>query len=825
LPDLSGFRRYWVAVLAACVGAAVSLAVAHSARQFSHDGLLAELTQQAALRAKGLEEVLSRYEGTIEGFAAAFPAAGVTREEFEAFAHSIYLASNLLGTAFQNVSWEPRVRDAERASFEAAARADGFAGYHIVDIGAGDALVTAPRRAVYFPIRYFEPMVPTAPMGLDLLSNRERAAALDEAIDKGRPVATAPLRFIVGGRGCVIYVPVLKAGPAAASSGAGNNRLLGTLSFRLFTSAAIDAIMDTLQPVAQGFDMYVLDDGAPAGERLIYARSAANGSIAVDPGDAAPALVEPYSGSSFNFVGRDWTVIVRPTPGLLASRLHWAGWRELAAGLVLTALLTAYLASSRSRADQLRVLAASLQGEIAERKRAEQRISHSARHDFLTGLPNRMLFLERLKQEIGRAKRGENSFAVLYLDLDRFKDINDTLGHQTGDQLLKAVAGRLSEGVRDIDTVARLGGDEFAVIQTGLHDPADAAILSKKLLDLMQMPFRLDDQELRTNVSVGTAVYSPSSDDEEATLVHADLAMYKAKAEGGGRFCFHLPEMEEEVRARATLVDDLRAGIARGELALHYQPQVDLSSGAIAGVEGLVRWRRRAPELIPPGAFIGEAERSGLIFDVDSWVLGEACRQGRAWLDQGAALAAISVNVSGAMLKRGEPYLQLLEQTLRASGFPPQRLELELGDSLFTEPNQAFLELLHGMRRIGIRIAIDGFGMGYSSLEYLRLFPVERIKLARHLVSGLPADGNTAPIVETIINLAAALRSRLVAVGIESGEQLRFLRTHGCAEGQGHYFSPPLPPESAATVIQSGRLRAREEEESRPQAVEGSDGR
>lgn len=824
MPDLNGFRRYWVAALAACVGATISLAVAHNARRVSHDQLLAELTQQAALRAKGLEQVLSRYEGTIEGFAAAFPTDGVTREEFEAFAHNIYLASSLLGTAFQNVSWDPRVRDAERASFEAAARADGFAGYHIVDIGPHGALVAAARRAVYFPIRYFEPIVPTAPMGLDLFSEGERAAAVEEAIDKRRPVATAPLRFIAGGRGCVIFVPVFKTGSAAASSGARNDRLLGILSFRLFTSAAIDAIMGTLQPVAQGIDMYMLDDGAPAGERLIYARLAVSGSLAADLVDAPSALVEPYSGSSFNFAGRDWTVIVRPTPALLASRLQWAGLRELSIGLVLTALLAAYLVSSRNRADRLRVLAANLQGEIAERERAEQRIIHSARHDFLTGLPNRMLFLERLKQEIGRAKRGENSFAVLYLDLDRFKDINDTLGHQMGDQLLKAVAGRLSEGVRDIDTVARLGGDEFAVIQTGLHDPADAAILSKKLLDLMQMPFHLDDHEVRTDASVGTAVYSPSSDDEQATLVHADLAMYKAKAEGGGRFCFHLPEMEEEVRARATLVDDLRAGIARGELELHYQPQVDLSSGAIAGVEGLVRWRHPASELILPGAFIGEAERSGLIFDVDSWVLGEACRRGRAWLDEGAALGTISVNVSGAMLKRGAPYLQLLEQTLRATGFPPPHLELEMSDSLFTEPNQAFLELLQGMRRIGIRIAIDGFGMGYSSLEYLRLFPVERIKLARHLVSGLPDDRNTAPIVETVIKLAAALRSRLVAVGIENGEQLCFLRTHGCAEGQGYYLSPPVPPESARTLIRSGRLHVRSQDDTQ-QAAEGSDGR
>ncbi|HUI16980.1 MAG TPA: EAL domain-containing protein [Alphaproteobacteria bacterium] len=812
LPGFARLRIYWAAALAACIGVAVSFAAFHGARLFSEDQLRADLTQQAALRARGLQEVLSHYEGTIDGFAASFPTDHVTSAEFDAYAHNVYLASHLLGTGFKNVSWEPRVRDAERASFEAAAQADGFPGYRIRDLAPDGTLVPAARREQYFPIRYFDPMVASAPLGLDVMGSGTRAAATRDAIEKRMPIATAPLRFISGGRGCVIYVPVFKPGPVDASSLRASERLVGFLSFRLLISAAIDSVMDALQPVPQGVDMYMLDDGAAPSDRLFYARLALQGSVTVDPDDAPSALVEPYSGSSFDFAGRDWTVIVRPTPAMLASRITWAGWRELSIGLALTALLTAYLISSRNRADRLRVLASSLRQEIVERERAEERIIHSARHDFLTGLPNRMLFLERLKQEIARAKRGEKSFAVLYLDLDRFKDINDTLGHQMGDLLLKAVADRLSEGVRDIDTVARLGGDEFAVIQTGLQDATDAAILSNKLLELLHRPFRLGDQDIHTDASIGTAVYTVSSGDEQATLVHADLAMYKAKAEGGGRFCFHLPEMEEEVRARATLTEELRSGIERDELALYYQPLVDLKTGTVAGIEALVRWRHPKRELLLPGAFLGEAERSGLIFDLDARVLREACRQGRAWLDSGIAPGVISVNVASATLKRGTQYLQLLEETLRETGYPPERLELELADAAFVATTQAHRETLEGMRRLAIKLVIDDFGVGYSSLEYLRLFPVDRIKLARGLVAGLATEANSAAIAETIIKLAAALSIKLVAVGVEFGEQVEFLRTHGCAEAQGFYFSAALPPERAAALIRGGRLYARFEE-------------
>ncbi|MFI4987848.1 MAG: putative bifunctional diguanylate cyclase/phosphodiesterase, partial [Alphaproteobacteria bacterium] len=446
-------------------------------------------------------------------------------------------------------------------------------------------------------------------------------------------------------------------------------------------------------------------------------------------------------------------------------------------------------------------LAASLQQEAAERERAEQQTIHSARHDFLTGLPNRMMFLERLRQEIHRVRRGEAKFAVLYLDLDRFKDVNDTLGHQMGDELLKVVAERLQHAVRETDTVARLGGDEFAVIQTGLHDPSDAAMLAAKLLDLLRSAFHVGPHETRTDASIGIAVYGEEAADEHETLAHADLAMYKAKTEGGGRFCFHLPAMDEEVHARAALIDDLRAGLRRGELDLHCQPQINLDSGVIVGVECLVRWRHPTRGLIQPSGFIPEAERSGLILAIDGWVLEEACRRGRAWLDEGIAPRIISVNVSVSLLKRGVQYLEILEATLAETGFPPQRLELEMTETVFMESTPAHRDILRRLREIGVRLAIDDFGTGYSSLEYLRAFPVDRIKIAQIFVVGVPADQSNAAIVEAIINLATALGIPLIAEGIETNAQLEFLKARGCTEGQGYLFSRPVPLADAGVMM------------------------
>ena len=406
---------------------------------------------QAETRARGLQEVLGRYEGTMQGFAASFPYARINREEFQSYAHNVFLASNLLRSGFQGLSWLPRVHDAVRERFEAAARIEGLPDYRIVEPAPDGTLKTAAKRKTYYPILYVEPSTANAPLGLDMLSEGTRASAARRALEKGIPSATAPVQFFAGGIGCLVYVPVLKSAATAVSVRMEDDHPVGILAFRLFIGSTIESIVDALEPVSQGLDMYVLDDAAPPGDRLVYFRSTRKTNRPAELPDEFDALAEPFFGSSFNFAGRDWTVIVRPAAELRAGMLARAGWYELALGLALTTLLVAYLVGSRNRAERLSVLNANLQQEIVERERAEQMTIHSARHDFLTDLPNRMMFLERLMQEIGRAKRGDNSFALLFLDLDEFKDINDTLGHEMGDQLLVAVAERLKHSMREVE--------------------------------------------------------------------------------------------------------------------------------------------------------------------------------------------------------------------------------------------------------------------------------------------------------------------------------------------------------------------------------------
>jgi len=785
----------------AVVGVAASLAGFQSQRRSAEDKFAAELTMQAETRARGLQEVLGRYEGTMQGFAASFPYARINREEFQLYAHNVSLASNLLRSGYQGLSWLPRVHDADRERFEAAARIEGPPDYRIVEPAPDGTLKTAAKRKTYYPILYVEPTTANSPLGLDTLSEGTRAAAARRALEKGIPSATGPVQFFAGGIGCLVYVPVLKSAATAVPVRTEDDHPVGILAFRLFIGSTIESIVDALEPVSQGLDMYVLDDAAPPGDRLVYFRSTRKTNRPAELPDESDALAEPFFGSSFNFAGRDWTVIVRPTAELRIGTLARAGWYELALGLTLTTLLVAYLVGSRNRAERLSALNANLQQEIVERECAEQMTLYSARHDFLTDLPNRRTFYRRLKEEIGRAKRGDNRFALLFLDLDEFKDINDTLGHRMGDQLLVAVAERLKQGVREVDTVARLGGDEFAVIQTGLRDPADAAVMATKLIDVLRSPFNVDGHELHTRASVGIAVYTPDVADEQTMLTQADLAMYKAKEQGRGRYCFHLPEMDEEIHARTALVEELRGGITRGELELYYQPQVNLYSGSIVGVEALVRWHHPTRGLLAPDQFIGEAERSGLILELDRWVLSAACRHGRAWLDGGAAPPVLAVNVSSSVLKRGAQYLEALETALRESGYPPERLELELTETIFMETTQAHREILDALKQIGVRIALDDFGTGYSSLGYLRIFPIDRIKIAQVFVSTLPGDANNAAIVETITNLAAALRISLIAEGVETKEQLKFLRARGCLEAQGYYFSRPVPHEAVTALI------------------------
>jgi diguanylate cyclase (GGDEF)-like protein/PAS domain S-box-containing protein len=445
--------------------------------------------------------------------------------------------------------------------------------------------------------------------------------------------------------------------------------------------------------------------------------------------------------------------------------------------------------------------------DITERKQAEAKIVDMARNDSLTGLANRRAFVDELLQSISGAHRGGRGFAVFYLDLDHFKDINDTLGHPIGDQLLQAVAERLRRCIRGNDSIARFGGDEFAVIGADIDDATDAAILADKILKAIREPFAVGGNEIRSGTSVGIAMYGADSEDAETLLSYADLALYRAKSDGRGTYRFFTDAMDVEVRTRVTLGSELRMAIGAGQLFLAYQPQVDVETRRLVGLEALVRWNHPDRGVLGPGEFIHTAERTGLIVALGQWVVREACRQIRVWLDAGLEPPLVAVNLSGLQFKTPLELEKGIESALTENDLTPQRLELELTETVLMEASREHNDLLIRLRKRGLRLAIDDFGTGYSSLGYLQKFPVDRIKIAQDFMPNLGQVNGNIAIMKAIVSIARALKIDVIAEGVETEEQLQLLRTLGCRQVQGYYFSQPVTAEAIEPILRAGVIR------------------
>lgn len=442
---------------------------------------------------------------------------------------------------------------------------------------------------------------------------------------------------------------------------------------------------------------------------------------------------------------------------------------------------------------------------IDERKSAEEKLTTMARFDLLTGLANRGMFVTTLEHEIAVARRRGGGLAVFFLDLDHFKDVNDTLGHPVGDRLLRAVARRLCDNVRETDTVARFGGDEFAVLMSDPRDPSDIEILANRLVAAMEVPFALDSNSVHAGISIGIAMYEPGMD-AEALLSHADVALYRAKSEGRHTFRYFNAAMDLEVRDRVSLVADLREALAGQQLFLVWQPQVDLHTGRITGVEALVRWRHPTRGVLSPALFIPAAEHTGLIVPLGRWVLAEACRQARRWLDAGIAPDHIAVNFSARQFKVPGEVMKEIDAVLAETGMPAHMLELELTESTLMATTRGNSGVLEELRKRGVTIAVDDFGTGYSSLAYLRRFPVDRIKLAQEFIVDLVADSSDAVIVQAAIGLARTLGADMIAEGVDTEQQLALLKSWGCGAAQGYYFARPGEVETITKLLLRGRI-------------------
>ena len=429
--------------------------------------------------------------------------------------------------------------------------------------------------------------------------------------------------------------------------------------------------------------------------------------------------------------------------------------------------------------------------DISDRKRAEEQIEFHAYHDVLTHLPNRKLFADRLTQSISRARRSGKPLAVMFVDLDHFKSINDTLGHEAGDELLQEMAIRLRANVRDDDTVARLGGDEFTIILAELRHPEDAVNVAEKIIKAVEQPLTIAGTSVEVSASIGIALFPDDGSDAEALLRNADSAMYRAKEAGRNTYQLCTDDMKRRAVERLSLETRLRRAIAEGQLVLHYQPQVSLTSGAVVGVEALVRWNDPERGLVHPSAFIPMAEESRLILPLGEWVLHSACSQMRAWLDAGIELPLMAVNLS---LRQFQQYdiVQSVRRVLAETGLDAGALELEITETAAMQNAEATVEVLQALRDLGVSIAIDDFGTGYSSLNYLKRFPITAVKIDRAFIRDLATSEGDAAIVSAVVGIARALKLRVIAEGVETEEQLSFLRRRNCDAAQGYLFSRPV---------------------------------
>ena len=440
--------------------------------------------------------------------------------------------------------------------------------------------------------------------------------------------------------------------------------------------------------------------------------------------------------------------------------------------------------------------------DITRRKESEQQIQFLAHYDALTKLPNRTLFGDRIQQALAAAKRSSKKVALLFLDLDRFKSINDSLGHLSGDLLLQSVANRLKSCVREMDTVCRQGGDEFMVLLTEIDKAEDAAYIATKIVSAMSDAHLVEDTRLIVTFSIGISIYPDHAIDSQLMIKNADAAMYHAKEKGRNNFQFFTPDMNAEASERLVLESDLRRAVQQNEFVLHYQPQIDNRNGRVVGIEALIRWHHPDKGLISPAKFIPIAEYCGLINSIGEWVLKTACIQNKNWQDEGLLKVPVAVNISALQFHQ-KNFKESIAQALSESGLEPGYLELEITEGITIKDIETTVRSLNELKLMGVLISIDDFGTGYSSLSYLKRFPIDKLKIDQSFVCDLTTDADDASIVQTIISMGHGLRLKVIAEGVETAEQLAFLKERQCDEIQGYYFSKPLTADDFSEYMKS----------------------
>jgi len=802
MPDLPDVRRKWQSVgqlwpivAAGCFGLVAAILAWLAVSTWEERLAKTTFNNVAGDYAAVLQNGLDDYVAKIVAVRAFYDASNtVEPDEFALFTNRILAGQ----TDKMRIIWCPFVTREGRAQFEREQIENGLSGYAIKTWTLAADPSISPERDEYFPVLYSTfASKASATLGMDLNSESVRSRAIQLARDDDVAAAAQgiSLRNPIGGArpGFLLVVPVYRPRVPIASKEARHNNILGVIIGAFQTEAVFDAILATTT-LPQNVDLYLYPANASSDAMPIYARTSDSGrtdSKDQKPKSKAALAALPHWSGAVKAGDAQWEVVVVPVSKGLIN--YYRAWLTFAAVIVVFGAVLAYTGASLRHTLRL--------------ESANSKILALAQTDLLTNLANRRAFLRRLTMAFNAALRGGPPFAVLYLDIDDFKDVNDTLGHAMGDLLLKAAVERLKDAVGPDHFVARFGGDEFAVLMLGVTDPNVAGELAVRIRKQLGEPFTIDEHKVRITSSIGIALYSPEAAGPEDMMVQADLALYGAKDEGRNCYRFHSDDLDRRVHERVRVADELRAALDQGELELYYQPQVELATGRITGLEALIRWNHKTRGLLSPAAFIPIAERTGTAHALGNWVFEEACRQLKLWHVEGIAPQVLAVNVSGVQLKGSAELEREVAASLSRWGLDPSGLELELTESVLMEATQRHKNTLENLRQLGTKIAIDDFGTGYSSLKYLTTYPVNRLKLAQEFVFRVTVDYRNAAVVRAAIRLAHELGLEVIAEGVETEAQMRFLIGAGCEHAQGYYFGRPVTAARVAALLREGRIQ------------------
>ncbi|WP_431204674.1 bifunctional diguanylate cyclase/phosphodiesterase [Bradyrhizobium betae] len=765
---------YRPALVAAGVGLLFSIVGAAAVARWEDRVNKIEFENAAETEAIVMQNGMSEYISRLVALRTLFESTNeeITRSEFETFSTRLFEHH----PGMLRIGWLPRVNRKERAEYEAAANADGVSGYRIKTL-QGDSFAPAPQEDEYFPIFYSTQPKSSPVYGMDYKSVPERRIALERARDNDRITAIRSRLYVPREGGglpdVIVAVPVYAKGTSRETIADRRRNLAGYVvgvfdlpllirSIRVTTGASPAVSVNVYPPftgrivsMAQALPDFASSAAAPQSMRDVAQGRHWSGILRI--GDT------------------DWHVRAVPTAGGPLETAYDRAVGVVIVGMLLTLSLATYLmlASRNSRRLSL----------------ANRRVLELAQTDVLTGLPNRAFFLARLDMMNSQLSVRGLPFSILMLDLDRFKNVNDSLGHGAGDVLLRQVASRLRSALRETDVLARLGGDEFAIIQEACDDQRGSATeLAARIARLVAEPFLLPGHRVEIGTSIGIAIAPDHGSDQEQLLKKADLALYRSKSAGRNCFTVYDEAMSAELEARNTLEGDLRDAIALCQLEVHYQPFVDVASGGRRGFEALVRWRHPSRGLIPPDQFIALAEETGLIVPLGEFVLRRACADAAAWPSD----LMVAVNLSPIQFKEAELF-ETICAALADAGLPPQRLEIEITESVLLErgvENHAFMERL---KHIGIELALDDFGTGYSSLSYLTAFPFDKIKIDKSFIRNLTHQPRSSAIISSIVTLARGLDMSVTAEGVETAEEFERLTALGVDFAQGYLFGRPQP--------------------------------